>query len=95
MAYHRQAMTVPAKSALNMEATLVGPPGHNVLDCASQDVAIVRQACGKRWTVIKCVSANNICKEIFPVPLCHKFIKPVAVSGDQILPTQKFLCASI
>lgn len=33
--YHRQAMTVPAKSSVHMEATLMGKAGNNVLDGAS------------------------------------------------------------
>lgn len=33
--YHRQAMTVPAKSSVHMEATLMGKAGNNVLNGAS------------------------------------------------------------
>ncbi len=32
--YHRQAMTVPAKASVHMEAALVGKASNNVLDGA-------------------------------------------------------------
>ena len=48
-------MTIPAESPLHMEAALVGPACHNVLDGASQDVTIMGQTRGKRRTIIECV----------------------------------------
>ena len=52
---HRKTMTIPAKSPLHMEATLVGPACHDVLNGASQDVAIMGQTRGKRRTIIECI----------------------------------------
>lgn len=40
--YHRQAVTVPAKSPLHMKTTLMGEAGDNVFNGAGKDVSIVR-----------------------------------------------------
>lgn len=39
--YHRQAVTVPAKAPVHMEAALVGKASNDVLDGTGQDVSIV------------------------------------------------------
>lgn len=51
--YHGQAVAVPAKSSVHVEATLMGKAGDNVLDGASEDVPVVRQACGERRAIVE------------------------------------------
>ena len=46
-------MTIPAKSSVYVEATLMCPTRDNVFDGSSQDVTIVGQARGKRGTIIE------------------------------------------
>lgn len=52
-------MTVPTESPLHMEARLMGETRHNVLDSASQDVAIVGEASSKRGAIVKGVSGGE------------------------------------
>mmetsp|Transcript_3715 Transcript_3715/g.9272 ORF Transcript_3715/g.9272 Transcript_3715/m.9272 type:complete len:417 (-) Transcript_3715:124-1374(-) len=50
---HGQAVAVPAEAARHVVARLAGVARHNVLDGASQDVAIVRQASGEGRAIVE------------------------------------------
>jgi len=57
--HHRQSVTVPPKPPLDMEARLVGPACHHVLDGSCQDVPIVRQTSRKWRAVVECVPGRQ------------------------------------
>ena len=50
---HGQAVAVPAKAPVHIVPARGGEPGHNVLHCACEQVAVVRQARGERRPVVE------------------------------------------
>lgn len=57
--YHRQAVAIPAKPPVHVEATLVSKPRDDVLYSASQNVAIMRETSSKGWPIIECVPEST------------------------------------
>lgn len=56
--YHRQAVTIPAKPPIHMETALVSEPCDNILDSASENVAIMWETGSKGRSIVESVPAT-------------------------------------
>nr|POE82187.1 hypothetical protein CFP56_62945 [Quercus suber] len=81
-------MAVPAEAASDVEAVHGLVPGDDVLDGAGEDVAVVRESCGERQTVVE-----NVLRRVFgPAELSLKGLDLCPEAEDFLLVIREGKC---